>query len=279
MKASDFISAFGKTLKSLIKAIVLSRPVGRLPKCSKPSDTIIILGNGPSLNSTISSSGRLLEENPTMAVNFMANTDEFFKIRPDYYVIADPHFFNAFDQENVSTLWKNLASVDWPMVLLVPAKMVGKTKKVLCGRKNISVKGFNFVGIEGYKWFECFMFRHRIGMPRPRNVLVPALMSAISAGYKEILLAGADHSWLETLRVTDENHVVSVQPHFYADSKKELKRSETEYRSLHLHDVLYSFYVAFKSYHIIELYATKRGVCIYNITPGSYIDAFPRKKI
>ena len=49
-----------------------------------------------------------------------------------------------------------------------------------------------------------------------------------------------------------------------------------EYEGYRLHDIVYSFYVAFRAYHDIRAFADRRGVDIVNITPASYIDAFPR---
>ena len=43
--------------------------------------------------------------------------------------------------------------------------------------------------------------------------------------------------------------------------------------------ILQSFYVAFRSYFTIARYASHRSVKIFNITPGSFIDAFPRLNI
>ena len=284
MKVSDFFSRLAATLKSCVKIAVQSRPVSKIPSCCKGGDRLVVLGNGPSLRKTIEECGSKLREMPTMAVNFMANAPEFAAIRPDYYVLADPHFFHGIENDNVALLWKNLANVDWPMTLCVPARMRKTARRFLSqngsGTTNVpDIATFNFVGIEGFGWFERLAYRWRLGMPRPRNVLIPSIMTAINAGFKEILIAGADHSWLETIRVTDDNHVVSVQPHFYTDSKKELVRSEKEYQGYHLHDILYSFYTAFRSYHIIQAYAQSRDVKILNITPGSYIDAFPRSTI
>ena len=279
MKASDFISKLGSTLKSCIKIALLSRCVAAPPRCGKKSDSVVILGNGPSLKATVASDVDLLKALPCVAVNFMANAPEYELIRPDYYVLADPHFFIGIEHDNVASLWKNIARSSWPVVLCVPAKMRSKAKDLLGNAPNVTVSAFNFVGAEGFGWFERFVYRRRLAMPRPRNVLIPAIMVAIAAGYKDIYLCGADHSWLETIRVSDENHVISVQPHFYADSKKELKRSETEYRGYHLHDILFSFYIAFRSYHTLERFAVKEGVKIFNATPGSFIDAFPRKSL
>ena len=104
-------------------------------------------------------------------------------------------------------------------------------------------------------------------------------MAAIGMGYKHIYLAGADHSWTRTLSVDDNNNVVSIQPHFYKEDDREVQRSRTEYMHYPLHTIMYSFYVAFKSYFTIASYASHRGIEVINITPGSFIDAFPRQKV
>ena len=139
------------------------------------------------------------------------------------------------------------------------------------------IETFNAVGVEGPDAFCHAAFRRGLGMPRPRNVLIPAIMIAIKAGFKTIHLTGADHSWLRTIGVNDNNEVESIQPHFYADDKRELRRSAAEYRGYRLHDILQSFTVAFRSYHEIARFAAKEGVKIYNSTPGSFIDAFERR--
>jgi hypothetical protein len=108
-------------------------------------------------------------------------------------------------------------------------------------------------------------------------VLIPAIMAGIWLGYKEISIVGADHSWMQSIWVDDNNNVVSVQPHFYKDDEKEQKRVDSEYKGYRLHQIINSFYVAFKSYHNIERFARSRGVKIYNATQGSYIDAFERR--
>lgn len=278
MKASELLTATAQSLKSVIKVGLQSRPIITPKPSLKGQDTIIVLGNGPSLNKTIDEYGEKIVEMPSIAVNFMANAPQFKELRPDYYVLADPHFFKGLENDNVKNLWHELSAVEWPLTICVPADRLAKTKELVgTNNRNISFATFNFVCVEGYKFLENYAFSKGIGMPRPRNVLIPAIMCAISAGYKNIYVAGADHSWMETIRVTDENHVVSVQPHFYTDSQAELKRSEKEYKGYHLHDILLSFYIAFRSYHSLQRFAKQRGINIYNCTPGSYIDAFERK--
>ena len=145
--------------------------------------------------------------------------------------------------------------------------------------KNVRTEHFNPTGVEGFEWFTHMAYRAGLGMPRPRNVLIPAIMAGIAMGYKKINLLGADHSWLTTLSVDDDNTVVTVQPHFYKDNNEEKKRVKSVYADVRLHDILLSFHLAFKSYHAIARYAVGRGVEIVNSTENSFIDAFKREKL
>lgn len=277
MKASELPGLTASTLKSFVKVALLSRPTINPKPSDKGLDKVIILGNGPSLKDTLAQFGDVIKNTPSVAVNFMANTPQFFEIRPDYYVLADPLFFNSDSGDNFVNLWNNLSKVSWPLTLCVPANHLKKARKMLVGTNaHIKFATFNFIGFEGFEWAEQTAFRSGLAMPRPRNVLIPAIMTALKAGYRNVYVAGADHSWTETLRVDDSNHVVSVQPHFYSDSKSELKRSATQYMNIKLHEILLSFHIAFKSYHTLRRYADKIGAKIINITPDSFIDAFER---
>ena len=109
--------------------------------------------------------------------------------------------------------------------------------------------------------------------------MTPSIMLALNSGFRTIYVAGADHSWMKTLSVDENNNVVSIQPHFYKDSEKENTRVSTEYAGYPLYKIVYSFYVAFKAYFDLRDYAGSIGATIYNITPGSFIDAFPRKTV
>lgn len=265
------------TLLTLGKVALKSRPiVGNIK--SESSGPLVIMGNGPSLRDVIDNNFPILESCDTLAVNFAANTPEFFKIKPRHYVLADPHFFLGKD-ENVISLWNNIAAIDWRMTLHIPVRMKPSLPQNVCGNGFIDLRSFNLTPGEGYGPVCRWLFRKGLAMPRPRNVLIPALMEAIRYGYKEIYLVGADHTWPHTLYVDDRNRVVTVQPHFYKENPAELDRIAEVYSGVKLHDVLHSMVVAFRSYHEIERYARKLGVRIFNSTPGSLIDAFERKSL
>lgn len=273
---------FGKlalTIKSVGKIILQSHKCTFA--CTSTSaikdNRLIILGNGPSLNDTIANNFEQLLTAPTMAVNFAANSPEFAKLKPRYYVLADPHFFASVNDPNVALLRKNLASVDWKMTLFLP--FTARNSDLANGLNNITIEYYNAIGAEGFDWFTRLAYNARRALPRPRNVLIPAIMIGIWMGFREIYVTGADHSWMKTISVDDDNNVVSVQPHFYKEDNKEKERVRKDYMKYPLHQIVYSFFLAFRSYHDIQKYASTRGVEIYNATPDSFIDAFPRRPL
>lgn len=277
-KISEILSKTGQSIKSLAKLALLSRraTVTRADRGTRP---LIVLGNGPSLAANIAEDMELLRSSDTLTVNFGGNTPEFRMIRPKYYLLMDPHFFTApFSDPNVPRLYRNLNdTVNWDMTLFIP---VGRDPKVTgITNPRIRIERFNPIGVEGFGWLERAAFDTARGLPRPRNVLIPSIMTGIWLGYKEIYLLGADHSWLKTLDVDDDNTVVSIQPHFYSDGEDEHRRVASLMKGIRLHELLWGFHLAFKGYHSIRNYASQRGVNIYNATHGSYIDAFPRRDI
>lgn len=275
---SDICDNLGKTVKSIIKICLQSR-IPDIRKTEYNSQKpLYILANGPSLRETIDKYSEKLKNSDTLAVNFAANAPEFKILKPKYYVLADPHFFKSTDDYNVAKLIDNIKSADWDMTLFVNRSYKDIVKK-LDLPQNVRLDTFNAVGTEGFKLFERLVYKSGLGMPRPRNVLIPSIMVGIWLGYKTIYLCGADHSWMRDIRVTEDNEVVSGMNHFYKESDKEIRRARNEYKSFRLHDIVLSYYTAFSSYHRIADFARKEGVDIINATPGSYIDAFRRSEL
>lgn len=279
MKISEIIRNTIDTAATLGKVVLKSRrPSGKNRKTG--SGPLIIMGNGPSLRQTIDHDFTTLMKYDRMAVNFAANAPEFFTLRPTDYILADPHFFKEDgSDENVRKLWNNLRDVSWPMRLHVPAKMRKRITEIAKLPEEIEISYFNMTPGEGFKAVLYPLYDAGMAMPRPRNVLIPAIMEGIKAGYRKIYLTGADHTWTQSLFVDDQNRVVSIQPHFYKDNSKELDRVAKEYEGYHLHDILQSLTIAFRSYHQIAGYTEKKGVEIFNATEGSMIDAFKRRPL
>lgn len=274
-KTADALRGVCQGLATWAKVALMSRMPSRGARRAA-ADELVVLGNGPSLRHTLDHEMPALMRRSRLAVNFAANAPEYERLAPQYYVLADPHFFAGGDSDpNVGRLWRNLAGTRWAMTLYVPCRRVRQAREALAG-SGVTVKGMNLTPGEGPGWMVWPLYAAGLAMPRPRNVLIPALMAGMREGFRHIYIAGADHTWSRTLGVDDQNRVVSIQPHFYADTALEQTRVATEYAGYHLHDILRSLYIAFRSYHQIGAWASRRGVSIVNVTPGSYIDAFPR---
>lgn len=272
-KISEAMSTLGSSLKSIAKLATSSRK-GKLLTKSSRHKPLIIMGNGPSLRDTMTDSADSLRTHTLMAVNFAANAPEFAGLKPEFYILADPHFADTTDSE-VARLIRSINSIDHRMTLLLP---LGFDTSVFTS-PNLTVRHFPAIGIEGARALRDFAIDRRLGMPRPRNVLVCAIMCAIWLGFREIYITGADHTWTRTLSVNDQNVVVSIQPHFYTESGSEQERVAAVYRDVRIHEILESFSIAFKAYHDIADYARRHGIDIYNSTPGSFIDAFDRRPL
>lgn len=264
------------TLATFVKIALMSRRP--TPRSRDVKDTIIIMGNGPSLRDAMENDMEVLMAYPRMAVNFSALAPAFRRLCPQYYILADIAFFMKNKTGNVPALWEALAAVDWPMTLFLPATARGMDE---VGRlpANVTVKYYNLTPGEGFRALMRPLYDSGLAMPRPRNVLIPSIMSAMREGFRTIVLIGADHNWSRTLWVTDRNRVVSVQPHFYEDDEKELRRAEEIFGNVRLHEVYENYAIAFRSYHNLKAYTDRRSVKILNATEGSFIDAFPRIRL
>ena len=270
----SFFAECNETFLSLVKILLQSKPVGK-PVKSCYHDEIVVLGNGPSLRSLIESKRDFLTDKSLLAVNYAVLSDYFTELKPDYYLVADPAFF--FQQEHCDRLFDALAEKTvWnlDLYLSVHAKKSKSWQEKIKSNPYIHVHYFNMTPVEGFQWFEDLAYNKGWGTPRPRNVLIPSIMVALRMPFKTIYIAGADHSWLKEIWVDENNVVMEDLNHFY-----DKKGSQRYVSDRHLHDLLFSMYVAFKSYHTIRRYADDRSKQIYNVTEGSYIDAFDRKKI
>lgn len=268
-----------------LRMLLKTRPV-RLPRWENPAP-LVILGNGPSLNEFIAAHPDFLENKTLLAVNQMVNTPVFERLKPALYVVSAPEYWLPDVEEDYQQIRRKLfddmaTKVTWPMHFYIPREAKGRGEWYARLRTNphIHIHYYNNTPVEGLRPCREFLFDLKAGMPRPHNVLIPSLMTAVWSGFKEIYLAGADHSWLNEIHVTDDNVVLLTQKHFYDRDKarpavmKKLGRGQRK-----LHEILEKFYYSFKAYHIIRQWAERKGVRIYNITPGSFIDAFPRKKV
>lgn len=273
----------------LIKIIFISKFRNFHKSIKSENSEVLILGNGPSLGSLVEDQQFLnrIKTVDTVAVNAFCDHACFELIRPRYYVVAAPDYWEDGVKEIYiqirNSIFSNLQKkVNWEMYLFIPWPASKKNfwQDEIKQNKNIHIVFYNIIPFEGGNKFKHFCFDKHFGLPRLHNVIGPAIMNMIWLNYKQIYLVGVEHSWLPQISV-DENNVALVgQPHFYdKDAKPEKMNGVGGVGYRKLHEIIYKFYLAFKGYFEVQDYAVKKGVHITNLTPDSFIDAFPRQKL
>lgn len=286
LKIKKGFNLLGKSISSVFRIAIMSKKVTSYRKIDASNKDILILGNGPSLKPFIEENRHKLDSYNLLCVNHFGITDYYTELKPKYYIAIAfdlflddvmPHFVDASNR-----LFNALADrTDWPLKFFITAeaKKHQRWQKILSRNQNIEIIYMNLTPIEGFERFTYRCFNKAQGMPRPHNVMIPAIFTAIRLGCKQIVLAGADHSWLRELHVDDNNRTLFFNQHFY-DKEKESKQFDyAGQRYMKLHEILSTMSLAFESYHILKKYADYKEVKILNSTPGSYIDAFERCSI
>lgn len=280
-----FLSASVATLVSCVRIIILSK-ISTRAKNIKQHDSCVILANGPSLTQSIAQHTDFLHTADLWVVNMFANTEYFVQFKPRFYIILAPELWqdsvpDAMKQAQ-QTLFTNLAQTNWEMYLYVPhlAKKYNVWRTYFQNHAHIRTQWFNPTPIDGFKNFSYKCFSWQLGMPRPHNILTPALIMSINQAYSTIYLLGVDHSWMPELWVSDANEVYLTQKHFYDEASAQAAfMNNAQFKPRKLHEILHKFMCAFASYFTIRSYAEKKSVNILNATPRSYIDAFERIRL
>lgn len=285
---NNLIKDFTKTLLSLVRIIFVARWFGLL-KHKTSNKSCLILGNGPSLPKSIEKYKSKALNFDLFCVNNFAYTFQFEELKPKYYVLQAPQYFNEnselskfyIDQRNM--LFEAIEKkTNWKIYFIVPirAKKSSSFQKLISNNKNLTPLYFNEVAIEGFSFFKTFFFSKKLGLPRPHNVLIPTIMNAINIGFKNVYIVGADHSWLGEISVNENNEALVHQKHFYDEqSSKPEKMQDYIHRPRKLHEILNKFYLTFSGYWEIKSYSEKKGVKIFNASETSMIDAFERVEI
>ena len=279
-------------LKELVQSLiaflkVMARSNLFVKKLSIESQSCFILGNGPSLNEAMEEHFDFLANQTLFCVNGFSSTEQFEKLKPQYYVINAPEFWSeTSDGKNPQIRQAMIDSLiektSWKMTVFLPIQSKDNPKftRSLNSNPNLSLHFFNTTAVAGLNTINHFFYSSGLGCPRPHNVLIPCLMIAINSGIKNIFLLGVDHSWLPLVSVDENNRALVNQQHFYDEKTSS---NDPMYklgkRPRRLHEILEKFYFSFRSYFEIKDFADKKNVNIYNCTPGSFIDAFDRKEL
>ena len=256
----------------------------RIPKATGRS--CIIAGNGPSLADNLKKDRDILQSTPVFCVNHFVNSSEFTIIKPKYYCMIDPSFFrttlSAEREKGRNKTLQNLNDLTtWDMHLFLPFLPGQIMLEAYLPSPHLHMHICHIY--PGFNWpvLRNLIYRTGLLMPTPQNVLVAAIFQAINMGYKEICLLGAEHSWIEDLRVKEDNLLYTVQKHFSGETDEipMYKAAPRNTETFKVHEMLEAFRRTFKSYWLLKEYAAYRGATVFNSTPCSSIDAFERRNI
>jgi len=290
-KHITFLDNIIASLLTTFKVLLLSKFFLKRIKNQSPYQDCVILGNGPSLKNFLKEDLSFLENKAVFCVNNFVRTHAYQIVKPNYYVIVAPDFWAkeekpGWKEERYKIFYELVEKTEWELTLFVPAlaRKHQSWKNILSKNAKINIAYFNNTPVEGLTCLSHWYLRQWLGMPRPHNVLVGTLTLALNMGFKNCFITGADHSWLQEIIVSDDNKVYLSQKHFYDDYLKS-KTYTDEARPMYvgstrkerrLHEILHKFYYSFRSYWELKEYAKAQKTNIYNLTPGSYIDAFDR---
>ena len=276
------------TAKSI--EVLLSVLINRRYQSFKPylanCDECLVLGNGPSLNEVIKDLPTLRKGRDVFCVNWFAMTDDYVKIKPSHYVLHDKVYWiddvtDELLQKREELFDRLKKDTNWPLLIFVPyaAKDSRKFEQLSNFNSNINIFYYyhsTFEPPDGiYTYIRHFLYKYNSDISFANNVLIPTIFFAINLGYKKIFIFGADHSWHEQIFVGFDNILYMKEQHFYGQANKKpfCRRKNKPYK---IHEAFDLWSRVFKGHTLLEEYANKKGVKIYNVSGKSYIDAYER---
>lgn len=287
LKIQRFFEALYQSLISLIRVFFHFRFRSDLNHIKASEHELVILANGPSLRADMDQNPDFFNGKQIMCVNQFVLSDDFERLKPQFYILLDIGFFVENTIPRVAEVREKvkralIEKTTWPVTLLCPAE--GR-KSRFC--QDIQASGipvkfafFNRTVVDGNRMVRHWLYRCQAGMPPPQNVLIGALMCGIACGFKKIIILGADHSWHQGLEIGTDGKLISAENHFYDKKpwKVAVEHPETLERAT-IYDYFFNLYRTFRSYHLIQTFARSAGVKIINASSITFIDAFERKNL
>lgn len=278
-----------ETLIQLFSILIFTKPryINNLKSNKSSKSKLVILGNGPSLTGSLD---KIIEihnssEYDLICVNQFANSEYFEKLKPSYYMLVDPIYFKETpDNKRVNSIKKELKinlvrKVDWHLTLYIPRYYIQSSFiQSLSANQYVRIVPLNNVPLlGGFEKIKQFLFEYDLGTPYWQNVLIAAIFIGIKKEYKMIMIYGADHSWLNNLKVLPNNNVILNDQHLNSFDLDKIVLTDEEGRPKKLHVFIQQMYFTFKEYHVLNKYAEKKETEILNMTNDSFIDAFEKK--
>jgi hypothetical protein len=281
-KTGSLLSRTLNTVTSFAKILIQSK---LNLKSHQPANTnkCIILGNGPSLATSLEVYNSKFADYTLLCVNLFALNKEYELLKPKFYVMHDPALWKSEGDltKRIATAIKEKTS--WPIKIFFPFKSRNSKFIQDLNSEHVEVVYYNYTIFKGFNAISNYVFKRNLAMPQSQNVLVACLYLCINMGFKETYLLGADHTWHENLMVDENNVLCITDVHFYDRDQK--INARPFYKGLYtketfsVAEIFENWTKVFKGYEAISKYAAFRKVKIFNASHVSFIDAFERREI
>ena len=247
---------------------------------------LFILCTGISLRNDIAQKINALKEENVFVMNQFVLSDLFAKIKPMYYIIADPIYWIKKVSEKEMGIRDQvinglIENITWDVYLFIPyLAFKSKQMETLKTNPHIKIIKYSTISLNGYRFFRNWLYRKNIGMPSPQSVLHAAILTALNSGYKNIHILGADHTWIKQLSVGYDNLIYNEDNHFYDKEKaKKVPIVDGDNKDWTIEMWMMNMVKIFRSHYILKDYANYLGANIYNLTSDTLLDVYERKRL
>ncbi len=237
----------------------------RFKDCHK-GERCFVLACGPSIKQQDLS---MLKDEICIGVNNFFVHKDYALIRPNYHCAPDVlEWHNTTVNEEYAIKWFREMETRLQHTVL----FLSHGDKEIIKQSNLfhnkEVYYFHF----RYNWenFEDTGVDAASPIPAGKSVAILAIEIALYMGCKQIYLLGCDHNWL--LHYGESRH-------FYAEDENVIVRPElgyTEFEGKGVEEAFRYHIELWTQYKRIQQYAESHEIHIYNATPGSMLDVFPR---
>lgn len=240
---------------------------------------ICILGNGPSfvnIKKTFSNRSHF----NLCTVNHSILTNEYFELRPEMHVFADPDIFDVNHPNNIKLYEVLERKINWPLILYVPYGISKSSLLRIRKNKYIKIVRYSNVNIDLQSdlltKIEYFLYKKGWAIPVAMNVIVACIYCCLNSGYEKVYLYGVEHSWMKYVSVNMNNEVCLEDVHYYgATYRVWSNNSGIPFTMCSLYK---NFHILYKSYEKLKIYIDYlSSVSVINKTPDSFIDTFPKE--
>lgn len=219
---------------------------------------------------------------PSMVVNFFANTSDYEILKPKFYTLADPMFFMDFpgkSVEKVKSFYRSLNDkTTWPLIVFIPHSFGRKKFYEYSGLDNPNIKVIEING-EGYNGFESlrnYAYAKGFCAPRAYTVAILGLYACVQMGFQQIDIYGLDNNYYASLSLNEKGEVCDVFQH-NGEPDEYRKILDGNGELVTLHDYLLGLTYHLKNHEYMEWFAEYKHVKIFNHSPITMVDAYPRK--